>query len=94
LELPNISVTVHNALDTPTLLRTARHLQRVLRKTASTVTLRIESADAAAVERLLRRLARHGDRVFVSAGDTLREMIDVDWSRFQLAAVPLPTRTT
>jgi len=87
LELPNISVTLHNAIDSPTILRMARHLRRVLRKTASTVTLQIESCDAAAVERLLRRLARHGDRVFVSAGERLREIVDVDWSRFQLAVI-------
>ena len=48
----------------------------------------IEGCDAVAVERLLRRLTRHGDRIFVSIGETLREIVDVDWSAFQLAVAP------
>jgi len=87
-ELPNVSMTVHNAIDSPTLRRTTRHLRRLLRKTPSTLTLHIESRDAAAVERLLRRLTRHGDRIFVSIGERLREIVDVDWSAFQLAVAP------
>jgi len=87
-ELPNVSMTVHNAIDSPTLRRTTRHLRRLLRKTPSTLTLHLESRDAAAVERLLRRLTRHGDRIFVSIGERLREIVDVDWSAFQLAVAP------
>ena len=33
----------------------------------------------------VRRLTRHGDRIFVSIGERLREIVDVDWSAFQLA---------
>jgi hypothetical protein len=88
-ELPNLSVTLRGAADSPTLRRAARQLRRLLRKTESTVTLHIESCDAAAVERLLRRLARHGDRIFVSIGETLRGIVDVDWSAFQLAVAPV-----
>ncbi len=62
-ELPNVSMTVRSAIDS----RTIRQLRRLLRKTASTLTLRIESCDAAAVERLLRRLARYEHRIFVVA---------------------------
>ena len=47
-----------------------------------------QERDAAAVERLLRRLTRHGDRIFVSIGERLREIVDVDWSAFQLAVAP------
>jgi radical SAM superfamily enzyme YgiQ (UPF0313 family) len=87
-ELPNVSVTLRNAIDSPTLRRTTRHLRRLLRKTEATVTLHIEGCDAVAVERLLRRLSRHGDRIFVSIGERLREIVDVDWSAFQLAVAP------
>ena len=85
-ELPNVSMTLQNVTDPPTLRRATRQLRRLLRKTKSTVTLHIESCDAAAVERLLRRLTRHGDRIFVSIGERLREIVDVDWSAFQVAA--------
>ena len=93
-ELPNLSVTLRGAADSPTLRRAARQLRRLLRKTESTVTLHIESCDAAAVERLLRRLARHGDRIFVSIGETLRGIVDVDWSAFQLAVTPVTSRSS
>jgi len=85
-EIPNLSLTLRS--DVPA--RAARYVRRVLRKTQSTVTLHIESCDAKAVERLLRRLAADGDRIFVSIGETLRAMVDVDWSSFQLATERLP----
>jgi hypothetical protein len=78
--LPNLSLTWRTAVDSSAL---ARQLRRILRETKSTITLRIETLDARAMERLLRRLQRHGDRVSVSVAGKLREMVDVDWSRFE-----------
>ena len=60
----------------------------LLRKTRSSLTLHIDAAcDARALERLLTRLARYGDRVSLSVAETVREMVDVDWSRFELVRV-------
>jgi radical SAM superfamily enzyme YgiQ (UPF0313 family) len=78
--LPNLSLTLRSAIDASAL---ARQLRRILRETRSTITLRIEGSDARAAERLLRRLARYGDRVTVSVAGKLREMVNVDWSRFE-----------
>jgi radical SAM superfamily enzyme YgiQ (UPF0313 family) len=87
-EMPNLSMTLHSVIDSPTLARASRDLRRLLRRTKATVTLHIESCDAKAAERFLRRLSRHGDRIFLSIGETARELADVDWSAFQLAVQP------
>ena len=86
-DLPNLSLTLRNVFDSSAIARTGRHLRRLLRKTRSSITLRIEACDARAVERLLARLSRHGDRVSLSIAETMREMVDVDWSRFELVRV-------
>jgi len=83
-EVPNVSMTVRRVVDPAAIARASRHLRRLLRTTKSTITLRIESCDARAVERLLRRLARYGDRVSLQVAETLREAVDVDWSRFEM----------
>ena len=86
-ELPNLSLTLRTAVDSSALVRASRHLRRVLRKTRSSITLHIEACDARALERLLGRLARYGDRVSLSIAETMREMVQVDWSRFELVHV-------
>jgi radical SAM superfamily enzyme YgiQ (UPF0313 family) len=86
-ELPNLSLTLRHAVDSSALARASRHLRRLLRKTRSSITLDIEACDARALERLLGRLSRYGDRVSLSIADTMREMVDVDWSRFELVRV-------
>jgi radical SAM superfamily enzyme YgiQ (UPF0313 family) len=86
-ELPNLSLTLRNAVDSSALARASRHLRRLLRKTRSSITLQVEACDAEALERLLGRLSRYGDRVSLSIAETMREMVDVDWSRFELVRV-------
>ena len=77
----NLSVKLNAALDSSGL---ARDLRKLLRDTSADVTLRIEACDAATVERLLRRLRRYGDRISLSIGAALREMVIVDSSRFHV----------
>jgi hypothetical protein len=86
-ELPQISLTLRDTFDSSALARAGRQLRRLLRKTRSSISLRIEGCDARALERLLARLSRHGDRVSLSIAETMREMVDVDWSRFELVRV-------
>ena len=86
-QLPNVSLTLHNAFDSSALARASGHLGKLLRKTRSSITLRIEACDARALEQLLARLSRYGDRVSLSIAETMREMVDVDWSRFELVRV-------
>jgi len=87
LALPNLSLTLRSAVDASALMRASRHLRRLLRKTKSTITLDIEACDARALERMLKRLSRHGDRISLSVAETMRDMVQVDWSRFELVRV-------
>ena len=86
-EFPNLSLTLRKAVDSAALARASRHLRRLLRKTKSSITLQIEACDARAVERLLQRLSRYGDRVSLSVACTIRDMVNVDWSRFEMVRV-------
>ncbi|HEV2219664.1 MAG TPA: radical SAM protein [Casimicrobiaceae bacterium] len=72
-------------------LRLGRHLDRLLSLQGATLRLNIDSLPAQEVldvERLLARLARHGDRVFVVLHERLQQRVRVDSSRFNLILVP------
>jgi hypothetical protein len=86
-DLPNLSLTLRNVVDASALARASRQLRRLLRKTRSSITLHIEACDARALEQLLARLSRYGDRVSLSIAETMREMVHVDWSRFEMVRV-------
>jgi radical SAM superfamily enzyme YgiQ (UPF0313 family) len=86
-DMPNLSLTVRRITDSDALQRASSDLRRLLRQTRSHIELRIEQCDARAVERLLQRLARHGDRVSLSVVQSVREMVSVDWSRFETVRV-------
>jgi hypothetical protein len=69
----------------------ARHLDRLLRQQGATLQITVErlrSQEAGEFERLLNRLARHGDRIFVRLHASLRERVAVDSSRFNLKLLP------
>jgi radical SAM superfamily enzyme YgiQ (UPF0313 family) len=87
LALPNLSLTLRSAVDASALARASRHLRRLLRKTRASITLQIDTCDAEALERMLKRLSRYGDRVSLSVAETVRDMVHVDWSRFELVRV-------
>ena len=69
----------------------ARRLDRLLRVRGATVTLTIErlrGREIVHLERLLARLAQHGDRVFIRLNGSLHGLVTIDSSRFQLMLVP------
>jgi len=83
----NLSVSFSGWLDRRFFSRTARHLEKLLKRTPSTVTLRVELANEAAISylnRLLRRLAPYGDRIFIHFDNRLRELVRIDSSVFHL----------
>jgi radical SAM superfamily enzyme YgiQ (UPF0313 family) len=83
----NFSVHVKGWLDRGFFDRAGGHLERVLEQTTASITLRIDDLHEAQVlhlNRLLRRLARHGDRVSIAIREELRAMIDIDSSVFHL----------
>lgn len=83
----NLLVSFTGWLDRRFFSRTARHLVRLLKRTPSTVTLRIElvyEAEIFHLNRLLRRLAPYGDRIFIHFDTKLRELVRIDSSVFHL----------
>ena len=83
----NLWVDMRGWLDKAFFSRAASHLEKLLRRTPSTLTLRIElvrEADIFHLDRLLRRLAPYGDRVFIHVDARLRELVRIDSSVFHL----------
>lgn len=74
-------------LDARFFARLAPRLERLLRHTPATLVLRVEALHAqhgAHLQRLLARLARHGDRVSVIVHEKLHALVPVDSSVFNL----------
>ena len=83
----NLWINMRGWLDKSFFSRVARHLEKLLRRTPSTLTLRIElarEADIFHLDRLLRRLAPYGDRIFIHVDARLRELVRIDSSVFHL----------
>jgi radical SAM superfamily enzyme YgiQ (UPF0313 family) len=69
----------------------ARHLDRLLSLHGATLTLSVDRLlvhEAREIERLLARLSRHGDRISVRLDESLRHLVRVDSSRFNLVLAP------
>jgi radical SAM superfamily enzyme YgiQ (UPF0313 family) len=83
----NLFVSLRGWLDRAFFARAASHLEKLLRRTPSTLTLRIElppEAEIPHLNRLLRRLAPYGDRIFIHVDAKLRELVRIDSSVFHL----------
>lgn len=88
---PRLDLALSGPLDARFFARIAPRLERLLRHTHSTLTLRIEALHAQHtpdLQRLLARLARYGDRVSVIVHESLRSRIAVDSSVFDLVLQP------
>ncbi len=86
-----LAVTLRGAVDGRFYTRAARRIERLLRRTATTVSLRIDEFPAMhlrSVERLLQRLSRYGDRISLHLDDELRRVLAVDLSPFHLVLDP------
>lgn len=82
-----LDLALAGPLDARFFARAAPRLDKLLRHTRSTLTLRIDelhAQHAAHLQRLLARLARHGDRVSVVVHEKLRARVPVDSSIFNL----------
>jgi radical SAM superfamily enzyme YgiQ (UPF0313 family) len=86
----NLSLSMRGWLDRRFFRRAGRHLEQVLDHTSASITLRIEAFNDAHhrhLQRLLKRLARYGDRVYIAVHDELKDLIDVDSSVFNVVLV-------
>jgi hypothetical protein len=83
----SLSLHVKGWLDRGFFVRAARHLEAALRDTRTSVTLRVDALHETHVRhwrRMLRRLARYGDRVEIVLSEGLRHRAGVDSSVFRL----------
>jgi hypothetical protein len=84
---PDVTVCLKGLLDEQFFKRAAPVLERVLKHTRASVTLRIDSFQAQQLNNLqylLRQLARYGDRVHIVVNKSLRKLIPIDSSVFNL----------
>ncbi|MFQ5690888.1 MAG: radical SAM protein [Gemmatimonadota bacterium] len=83
----NVSVRMKGWLDRDFFRHAGAQLERVLRGTASSVTLRIDELQESQLRhlnRLLRRLSRYGDRIEVAVREELRDLVKIDSSVFRV----------
>ena len=83
----NLSLHLKGWLDRGFFVRASRHLEAALRDTTTYVTLRVDHLHETHVrhwQRLLRRLARYGDRGEIVLSEAMRQRLVVDSSVFTL----------
>jgi len=83
----NLSFSMRGWLDRRFFRRAGNHLEKVLQQTTASITLRIEAlhdAHRGHLNRLLKRLTRYGDRVYITVHDELKDIIVVDSSIFNV----------
>jgi radical SAM superfamily enzyme YgiQ (UPF0313 family) len=88
---PAVSISLGATVPGEFFRRATRHLDRLLAKTTSTVTLRIDALreqELPHLDRLLVRLARYGDRVSVVVSERMRGLVNIDSSVFRLVLSP------
>jgi hypothetical protein len=86
----NLSMTLKGVSDRKFFTRAARHLEKILQDTSSSITLHIgelRETQVRHLNRLLKRLAQYGDRIHISVNEELRHLIDIDSSVFNLVLV-------
>jgi hypothetical protein len=91
MEQGNISLRLQGLVDSAFYAKASRAIKRLMKNTSSTVTLHVEhfqEEQSQHWQRLLHRLRRNGDRIYVSASETLKEALEVDSSVFHLVLEP------
>jgi hypothetical protein len=84
---PSLRIRLTGRLDRDFFVRGARRLKAFLEHRHSRVALVIEQLQQQRIgdlQRLLRRLARYGDRIDIVVGDALRQRLEIDSSVFNL----------
>jgi len=92
----HFSVKLKGLVDTKFFIQVTKHLKKILRKTASTVTLNIEECQEAQIEnfqKCLKKLSVYGDRITIRVDKRLMKMIAIDSSIFNLELSVEPIRS-
>ncbi len=88
---PHLQIRLKGALGRAFFSRFARRLPRLLRRTQARVTLVVEEAQQQQLrhlQRMLARLTRYGDRIYISVAEPLRTRVAIDSSVFHLMLEP------
>jgi hypothetical protein len=86
-----LAVTVRGTVDPRFYSKAGRRLERLLRKSAATLSLQIDEfpgMQLRQLDRLLRRLSRHGDRVSLQVTQRVQSLLTIDLSLFHLVLDP------
>lgn len=86
----NLSISLKGSLDRDFFIRIRHHLEKVLDDTTSSVTLHIKElheTELKHLNKLLKRLSDHGDRIHISVHEKLRHVVEIDSSVFNLVLV-------
>jgi hypothetical protein len=92
---PNLTIHLGDALSRRFFRRAAPELRRLMEESRTRLTLAVDGMPAQYVkqlERLLSRLASHGDRIFVVLSENLRQRVTIDLSAFNLVLTPAAGR--
>ncbi|MFQ5937710.1 MAG: radical SAM protein, partial [Acidiferrobacterales bacterium] len=84
----HLTVTLRGAVDKRFLTRAGQRLESLLRRSTATLTLRIDElaeSQRQYLDKLLRRLSRYGDRIWIQIDERNRRRLSIDLSVFQLA---------
>ncbi|MGA7710293.1 MAG: radical SAM protein [Rhizomicrobium sp.] len=90
--VPNLNIQLGDALNRRFFRRAAPQLRRLMEQSCARLTFSVDDMPAKYVkplERLLSRLANHGDRIFVVLSENLRERVTIDLSAFNLVLLPV-----
>ena len=91
MEQGNICVRLQGLVDSAFYAKASRAIRDLLSNTTSTVTLHVDhfqEEQRRHWNRLLRRLRRDGDRIYVSTSEKLKDLLEVDSSVFHLVLEP------
>jgi len=91
MEQGNISLRLQGLVDSAFYTKASRAIHELLKNTTSTVTLHVEQFHEEQRKhwnRLLRRLRRDGDRIYVCSSEKLKDLLEVDSSVFHLVLEP------
>jgi len=94
-DLPSLNIHIGNELSLRFAKKAVPEMKRLMKKTRTRLILGIENIPddyVPDIDRLLKRLSRYGDRVFVQLSEATRERLSIDLSRFQVVLVPAGNR--
>ncbi len=86
----NLSIKLKGVKEQKFFNRAGKYLEKVLEDTASSITLHIEElheSNLKHLNHLLKRISQYGDRVYITVNEKLKDIIEIDSSKFNLVLV-------